>query len=247
VRTVAIIQARMGSTRLPGKVLADLGGRTVLARVVRRTARARELDAVWVATTEAPGDDAVVAECAALGVPVFRGSEDDVLDRYRDAACAADAAVVVRITADCPLIDPELIDRVVEAMFAAEPRPDYASTALQRTLPRGLDVEAFTAAALDHAWQEAREPYQRAHVTAYLYEHPERFALLPVVVAAPPGAAELRWTVDTPEDLELVRALYRRFGDDDTFGWHEALSAVAEEPHLAEINRGVPQKALQEG
>ena len=180
-------------------------------------------------------------------MPIFRGSEDDVLDRYAGAACAASAEVVVRITADCPLIDPELIDRVVEAMFATEPRPDYASTALQRTLPRGLDVEAFTAVALDHAWSEAREPYQRSHVTPYLYEHPERFALLPVAAAAPPCAADLRWTVDTSEDLELVRALYRRFGDEDTFGWREALTAVAEEPRLAEINRGVRQKALQEG
>lgn len=245
MKTVAIVQARSGSSRLPSKVLADIAGRTMLARVVRRTRRARCLDEVVVATTEAAADDAVAAEGAALDVAVHRGSEDDVLDRYRRAAEAAAAEAVVRITADCPLIDPAVIDRVVEAFAAAG--ADYASTTLERTLPRGLDVEAFTAEALARAWREAEEPYQRSHVTPYLYEHPERFALLPVTVPAPPGAAALRWTVDTAEDLELVRALYDRLGGDDAFGWRAALALVDAEPYLAEINRGVRQKALREG
>jgi spore coat polysaccharide biosynthesis protein SpsF len=248
MRTVAVVQARMGSSRLRGKVLADVGGRSMLARVVRRTARARRLAEVVVATTTGGADDPVAAEAAALGAGVFRGGEDDVLDRYHRAAGRFAVDLVVRITADCPLIDPEVIDRVVAAATEADGvRPDYASTTLERTLPRGLDVEAFTAEALAAAWREAREPYQRAHVTPYLYEHPERFTLLAVAVPAPPGAAGHRWTVDTAEDLELVRALYRRLGDDDAFGWRDALRVVETEPHLAEINRGVRQKALQEG
>ena len=245
MKTVAIVQARMGSTRLPGKVLADVGGRSMLARVVRRTRRSRRLDQVVVATSNGAGDDSIAAECAGLGVDVFRGSEDDVLDRYHRAAAAAAAEVVMRVTADCPLIDPAVIDAAIAAFSAAG--VDYASTTADRHLPRGLDVEVFTSEALDRAWHEAHQPYERAHVTPYLYEHPDRFTLLAVAIPAPPGATDHRWTVDTAEDLELVRALYRRFGHDDAFGWRDALAVVEAEPHLAQINRRVRQKALQEG
>jgi spore coat polysaccharide biosynthesis protein SpsF len=239
---VAIIQARMGSTRLPGKVLADLAGMPVLARVVHRARRSRRVDQVVVATSRGPADDAVAGLCSDLAVPCFRGSEEDVLERFRDAAREHRAEAVVRLTADCPLLDPAVVDQVVEGFLAG--RPDYASNTLERSWPRGLDTEVLTRDALETAAREALEPYQRAHVTPFLYQHPERFRLLPVV--APEDWSGLRWTVDTPEDLALVRELYRRLGDRGDFGFAAALAEVRADPQLAEWNRAVRQKDLSE-
>jgi spore coat polysaccharide biosynthesis protein SpsF len=243
VRVVAIIQARTGSTRLPRKVLREIGGATMLDRVVRRTKRASQLSEVVVATTVEPDDDAIVTECDRLGVQVFRGSEDDVLDRYYHAAMTFKAEAVVRITSDCPLIDSSVIDEVVRA-FSGE-TPDYASNSLTRTYPRGLDVEVMTMEALARAWNEATEPYHRVHVTPYLYQHPDVFRLLSLKAEA--DYSHLRWTVDTPEDLELVRSIYERLGNDDSFGWRSVLTLLADEPSLSELNRHVPQKSLEEG
>ena len=243
MRRVAIIQARMGSTRLPGKVLADIGGRTMLGRVVARARRASTLDEVVVATSTLPEDEAVAREAARLGAPVFRGSEQDVLDRYHEAAREFRADVVVRITSDCPLIEPEVVDRV-GAEFARA-AADYASNNMPQTYPRGLDVEVVTADALARAWREAREPYQRVHVTPYIYQHPELFRLLPVVAGR--DYSGHRWTVDTPEDLAFVRAVYERLGDSDLVSWRDVLALLEREPELAGLNRHVRQKALEEG
>jgi len=240
---IAVIQARMGSTRLPGKVLKDIGGATMLARVVRRTQRARLLDGVVIATSVAEPDEAVVIEASKLGVPVFRGSEEDVLDRYYQAALAHKAEVVARITSDCPLIDAEVIDHVV-SVFLHE-APDYASNSLIRTYPRGLDIEVMAMEALARAWREAREPYERAHVTPYIYRNPEKFRLLSV--KSDTDYSAYRWTVDTPEDLELVRAVYARLDCGDDFGWRDVLEVQAREPGLIELNRHIRQKALEEG
>ena len=243
MKVVAIVQARMGSTRLPGKVLLDLAGRTMLARVVRRVARAALVEEVVVATTDSPDDDPIVEECRRLPVACFRGNEDDVLDRFQQAATAFQADVVVRITADCPLIDPEVTDLVIRAFL--DHRPDYASNTLRRTYPRGLDTEVIAAAALAHASREASEPYQRVHVTPYLYQYPELFRLLAVT-----GSEDLsrhRWTVDSPQDLRFARAVYRRMGGVDAFSWHDVGRLVAEEPTLADLNRDVRHKELVEG
>lgn len=243
MKLVAIIQARMGSTRLPGKVLNDLEGETVLARVVNRLRRARLIDEVLVATTDRAADDAIVTECRRLSVPVSRGDQDDVLDRYFRAAQLAKADVVVRITSDCPLIDPEITDKTIAAFLKT--RPDYASNALVRTYPRGLDTEVMLAAALGRAWQEARKPYEREHVTPYLYEHPADFKILSVTGDADHSGH--RWTVDTPEDLALVRAIYARLKDNPMFLWSDVLDLLEREPGLVELNRSVRQKALQGG
>lgn len=232
----------MGSSRLPGKVLMDIGGHTMLARVVRRLRRCASLDVVVVATSGLPADDAVAREADRLGAAVWRGSEDDVLDRYRGAAAAAAADVVVRVTADCPLIDPALVDHVVERFLAAG--PDYASSSLERSFPRGLDVEVFSRGALEIAAREAREDFERVHVTPFLYRRPQRFRLLSVTADEDHG--DLRWTVDSSADLELVRRIYRYLGDDDGFGWRDALRVVDEHPELREINRHVRQKELEE-
>jgi spore coat polysaccharide biosynthesis protein SpsF len=243
LKVVAIIQARMGSTRLPGKVLKDLEGETVLARVVNRLRRARLIEEVLVAATDRVADDAIIEECRSLSVPVSRGDQDDVLDRYFRAAQLAKADVVVRITSDCPLIDPEITDKTIAAFL--ETRPDYASNALVRTYPRGLDTEVMSAAALGRAWQEARKPYEREHVTPYFYEHPADFKLLSIT-----GDADYsghRWTVDTPEDLALVQAIYARLKGNPMFLWHDVLDLLDREPGLVELNRSVRQKALHGG
>ena len=240
MRVIAIIQARMGSTRLPGKVLMDLHGESVLARVVQRLRRARLIDCVVVATTNRPCDDVIVRECNSLQVACLRGSETDVLGRYWQAAQWFAAEVIVRVTSDCPLIDPELADETIRA-FLSQPA-DYASNALERTYPRGVDTEVFTIAALERAWREAIKPYEREHVTPYMYEHPESFRLLSV--RAERDYSAYRWTLDTPEDLKLIRAIYSRFEGRDGFGWRDVLALMEREPELAELNGHVLQKAV---
>jgi spore coat polysaccharide biosynthesis protein SpsF len=239
---VAIIQARMGSTRLPGKVLRDLGGDTVLARVVSRVRRCRLVNDVVVATSKDPVDDIILKECQRLGTRVFRGCEQDVLDRYYCAAREAKAEVVVRITSDCPLIDPGVSDKTIQAFLDA--RPDYASNVLERTYPRGLDTEVVTFAALESAWRDAREPYQREHVTPFFYQHPERFRLLSV--KGDLDYSQYRWTLDTPEDLEFLRAVYARQMSQRDLAWQDVLSMVEREPGLAEINRHIVQKTVRD-
>ncbi len=243
MKIVAIIQARMGSTRLPGKVMLDLEGATVLAHVIARVKRSSTIGEVVVATSDGAGDDVIVVECKRLATNVFRGDENDVLDRYYRAAQFSSADVVVRITADCPLLDPEITDYVVSEFLGQ--RPDYASNTLVRTYPRGLDTEVFTMAALERAWHEASEPYHRAHVTPYLYQNPERFRLL--AVGGQQDFSGFRWTLDTPEDLEFLRAVYAGFPDREDFGWLEVRSLLEREPHLLELNRNVAQKDLHEG
>jgi spore coat polysaccharide biosynthesis protein SpsF len=240
LRTVAIVQARVGSTRLPGKVLLPLLGEPMLTRVMRRVGRARTVDEVALATTSLPEDDAVVALAQAEGWPVERGSETDLLARYLDAAEHRRADVVVRITSDCPLIDPGVIDRTVEAF--REDTVDYASNTLEpRTFPRGLDVEVVTRAALERADREDRNPAWREHATPYIYRHPELFRL--VRVPAPEDHSEHRWSVDTHEDYALVRMLYESLGGDD-FNWVEALAVVEANPDWGSSNRNVAQKMV---
>lgn len=243
MNTVAIIQARMGSTRLPGKVMKDLNGATMLERVVSHTRRATSLDSIVVATSTQATDQPVVDLCVRLGVPCSRGSETDVLDRYYQAAKVAGAETVVRITSDCPLIDSSIIDKTVREFEAH--KPDYASNTLRRTYPRGLDTEVFTMAGLERCWREAKDDYQRIHVTPFFYQHPELFRLH--AVTGEQDFSTHRWTVDTPEDLQFVREIYSRLGPGDEFSWTDVLALLKREPALAAINQAISQKALHEG
>jgi len=242
MRIVAIIQARMGSTRLPGKVMKDLEGETVLARVVSRVRRAREVGEVVIATTHQTEDDVIVDECRRLAVRVFRGEAHDVLDRYYHAARQERAEAIVRITSDCPLIEPAITDATVTAFL--ERRPDYASNVLRRTYPRGLDTEIMTWEALDRSWRQAKQPYQREHVTPYIYENPDQFTLYSV--EGKTDYSGHRWTVDEPEDLAFLRAVYERMADDECFSWQDVLALLEREPGLVDLNRHVSQKALRE-
>ncbi len=239
-RTVAIIQARTGSERLPGKVLLPLLGEPMLVHVVRRVSRAKSLDATVVATTTLSADDAIDELATREGWRISRGSETDLLDRYRQAAKANDADVVVRITSDCPLIDPTLIDDVVSARDKAN--ADYASNSLEpRTYPRGLDVEAMTIGALEAADHDDTDPRSREHATPWIYRHPDRFTIVPVRSKVDLSAH--RWTVDTPEDYDLVRRIYDALGRDD-FSWRDALAVVDAHPEWSELNRHIRQKAV---
>lgn len=246
---IAIIQARMGSTRLPAKVLADILGRPMLLRVVDRALDARLIDKVVVATSTLPADDPIATLCRENRIDCFRGDESDVLRRYADAARHFEASLVTRITSDCPLLDPYVTDRVIEA-FRQSRRgdettgADYASNTLRRTWPRGLDTEVFTVDAILKADREAQQPYQRTHVTPYIYENPEQFRLLPFCGNA--DWSHLRWTVDTPEDLELIRAVYRQLPDDST-DWCDAADIVTRDQELSAINTHIRQKETHEG
>jgi spore coat polysaccharide biosynthesis protein SpsF len=240
-RVVAIIQARSGSTRLPHKIFADIAGQTMLGRTVRRAQGAKTVAEVVVATTDGALDDRVVEESRRLGVRAIRGSEMDVLDRYRQAASASRAETIVRLTSDCPLIDPGVVDVVVQAFFE-HPGTVYCSNVLKRTFPRGLDVEVIDRAALDAAAAESSQPHQREHVTPYLYERPGRFSLRSVEAAEDFSA--YRWTVDEIDDLRLVREIYAAFAPNDMFGWEEVIHLIRLRPELATLNTHVTQKPI---
>ena len=198
----------MRSTRLPGKVIADLAGQPMVTRVVARARAAERVDDVWVACSDHQADEPLVSHCRAAGIALFRGAEGDVLGRYLAAAAAASAEVVVRLTADCPLIDPQTISAVVDALGRGGDAVDYASNVLERTFPRGLDVEAFSIEALSRMDRLGRTASAREHVTlGPRVEHPQAFSSRQVQAAV--NDSDLRWTVDTAADLEHVRRIYR--------------------------------------
>ena len=242
MRINAVIQARSGSTRLPGKVLEDLGGRPVLEWVVRAARSATQIDQVIVATSTLAGDDVVADLGKSLGAQVVRGSENDVLSRFIAALDAFPADAVVRLTADFPLLDPTLIDAVAGA-WAAAPVHDYVSTILVRCLPRGLDVELATARAL-RAVDEIAVGHDRVHVTSLLYAQPTPYRLLGVCVTPP--ANDLRVTLDTKADLMLLRALVAELPDSPP-SWRDVVAILRARPDLVAINSGVHQKPLAAG
>lgn len=245
MKTVAIVQARVGSTRLPGKILLPLAGRSVLAHVLERVRAASGVDETVVATTTAPADAAVAAEAERSGVRVFRGDEADVLSRYALSAAASAADVVVRVTSDCPFLDPALLSAMLGAFHAsrAAGRPlDYLSNTVVRSFPRGLDAEIFTRAALDRAAREAVAPHEREHVTPYLYQRPERFAVDQYVHV--PDLSAHRWTLDTPDDWELIRRVAEALGPQgQCFTTDAVLALLAEKPDWTKLNAHTEQKS----
>lgn len=225
---LAIVQARMSSSRLPGKVLADVEGTPMILRQLERVRAAATVDEVLVATSVDGSDDALVDVLHAAGVEVYRGSLADVLGRYLGAARERGAARVLRLTADCPLADPDVIDAVVRAHDASG--ADYASNVLERTYPRGLDVESVTVDALERV-ETVASPEEREHVTLGIYRRPAEFTL--TSVTQPGDHSNLRWTVDVPADLAFVRAVYRELGTaSSVFGSDEILELIRQRPEL---------------
>jgi spore coat polysaccharide biosynthesis protein SpsF len=241
-RTIAIIQARMSSTRLPGKVLKTSYGRSMLERMVERIRKSTLLEEVLVATTTDGSDDLIESACKRIGVKCFRGSLQDVLDRYYQAAIQWKAESVVRLTGDCPLIDPMLIDDVIRAL--TETRVDFACNRLpppfKRTYPIGLDVEACTFSALENAWHNAKAKNEREHVMPYLYTEPGRFKVTQLNYSEDLG--HLRWTLDTPQDLLLLRRIYRHFHGRNDFSWLDVLNLYREQPRIFDVNAAVQHK-----
>ena len=238
MHTVAVIQARMGSTRLPGKVLREIAGRPMIDWVVGWARQISTVDKVVVATSVLEREAPLVEHLNEEEIPVLRGPEDDVLARYVKAMETNEADAVVRLTGDCPLLMPEVSERVIQASL--EEDCDYASNTIERTYPRGLDTEVLSPEALRRSDNEATEAADREHVTRYIRRRPDRFSLCSVT--AEKDRSDLRWTVDEEADLTLVRKIYSEM-DGMVFGYHDVLQLLEAHPEWTDINRDVEQKA----
>ena len=234
----------MSSTRLPGKVMKLVMGKTLLEHLIDRLKQVKSADEIIIATTTKAVDDIIVETADRLGVKVFRGSENDVLERYYLAAKQSGLDTVVRITSDCPVMDPKVVDQCVSFFFEKQP-VDYISNCTKRSFPVGLDVEVFSFEALQRAFNEAKEWPEREHVAPYIYRHPEKFKL--AFLECEEDMSGLRWTVDTKEDLELIQKIYEKlYPRDRMFGFKEMLELFKKEPELKKINEKVHQKKVGE-
>jgi len=236
-KIVAILQARMGSTRLLGKSLIDICGKPLVQRVIERVGYSKLIDDLVVATTEKHADDVIVELCRDLGAKYFRGSEDDVLDRYYCCAKRFNVEIVVRVTADDPFKDPVVIDKVIGALLESHGL-DYVSNTIKPTFPDGLDIEVFTCKTLEKAWKEATRKSDREHVTPYIWRNPNIFKIRNIENNV--DLSHLRWTLDTSRDLEFAREIYSRFSAcANLFLMDDILNLLEREPWLANINAGV--------
>jgi spore coat polysaccharide biosynthesis protein SpsF len=243
-RIVCIVEARFGSSRLPGKVVMPILGQPMLGRMLERVIRARTLDALMVACPEGPDDDAVERVALEYGASCFRGSEDDVLARVVGAAGAANADVIVEVTGDCPLHEPALIDKVVADYMLGG--ADFVSNILPYSTPRGTDVRVFSARSLAGIAARSTDPADREHVSLHYWEHPEQYRLRNVVTEFPAEAATLRLTVDTEDDLRFVRAVYEElYPGNPAFTLADVIDLLAARPDIKAINANVVQKAVR--
>jgi spore coat polysaccharide biosynthesis protein SpsF len=243
-RIACIIEARFNSTRLPGKVLMPISGEPMLARLIERLRLARTIDEIVVATTTSESDDAVARVAEYMGAHTFRGSEDDVLDRVVNAARSCNADIIVEITGDCPLTDPGLIDKVVGDFLVGG--ADFVSNILPHTTPRGTDVRVFRANDLAEINAKSSDPADHEHVSLHFWEHLDRYQCRNVEMDLPDVVAELRWTVDTQQDLEFVRAVYDGlYSSNPAFSLVDVLDYLNANPQLLEINRHVAQKSVR--
>ena len=236
MKTVLIIQARMQSSRLPGKVLLPLREKPMLEWVIQRASRSQVIDSCMVATTSDPADNAIADWCESHHVSVYRGSQYDVLDRYYHAAAAAKADHIIRVTADCPLIDPFLIDDLFA--FYQKEQADFAANRLpppwHRTYPIGLDTEIVSMKMLETAWKNADEKFEREHVMPWFYDTPGRCKVS--ILDNPVDYGMHRWTVDTPEDYEMMKALFMKLDDPLSASWLDILNVISANPELEMIN-----------
>jgi spore coat polysaccharide biosynthesis protein SpsF len=241
MKVVAIVQARMNSSRLPGKVMLNLNGRTVLSHVLERVKAIPSVDEVIVATTTGKQDRVLCDEALRSGCSYYCGSEDDVLERYYQAATIAEADIVVRITSDCPLLDPEISDNVIK--YHLNSGSDYTSNTKVRSYPRGLDVEVFAYRALKQAFELTKEAAQREHVTPYIYGHPELFTI--GSYSQDIDYSSYRWTLDTPEDWILIEAIYKElYQAGSLFPFEKIIAFLGDNPALLKINSHIEQKKI---
>lgn len=241
MKVVVIVQARMRSTRLPGKILKTVLEKPLLEYQIERLRRVRLADEIVIATTDDGSEGPIVELCQRLRVPFFRGSEEDVLARYHGAAVAFKADVVVRVTSDCPIIDPAVIDGVIGFYLKNRSRYHYVSNSETRSYPRGMDTEVCSFEVLDEAFREATRQPDREHVTLFICRQPRRYRLGQVVYRE--DQSRHRWTVDTPEDFELIRRIIQSlWPQDPCFGLERCLALLEEHPEWALINAHVEQK-----
>jgi len=240
VKVAAIIQARMGSTRLPGKVLKKVLNKTLLEYQIERVKRAKTIDEIIIATTTKESDNPIVELCEHLSVPYYRGSEEDVLSRYYESATQFNVDVIVRLTSDCPIIDPYIIDKVVLYYLDNLPKYDYVSNS---EYPRGMDTEVFSTTIIEEVNKKARKEYEREHVTPYIYLNPERYSLGKIV-----GSKDLnkyRLTVDTTEDFELIENIITElYPQNKNFTINDILSLFRKKTELIHINKHIKQKNI---
>ena len=246
MKTVVIVQARMTSSRLPGKVLKRVLDKPLLEYQIERVRKVKSADEIVIATTVNNVDREIVEFCDRLSLPCFRGSEQDVLSRFRDAAAAFHADVVIRLTSDCPIIDPHVVERVLRHFLENASNYDYVSNCIARTYPRGMDTEIFPFGILEEAYHEAEEPADREHVTPFIYRQRHRFRLSNV--AYPRDLSFHRWTVDTEEDFTLIRRIIEELHPlNPEFRMEDVLGLFDREPDLYRINANVEQKDTGSG
>ncbi len=238
------MQARIGSTRLPGKILEDICGKPMIARVLDRIKKIQLIDNIVVATTTLPEDDILIEliNNHDTSIGIYRGSINDVLDRYYKAAINFSANIIVRVTSDDPLIDPELCDCIIKAYFRE--KCDYCCNNMPRSYPLGLDVEVFSFETLKDVWGKAKEQYQREHVTPFIRENSGKYKIFNLNNKE--DYSLMRWTVDTNEDLLFVRSIYERLIDKEWFSWKDVIKIIKREPYLLKINKDIKQKTLAE-
>jgi spore coat polysaccharide biosynthesis protein SpsF len=243
MKTVIIVQARMTSTRLPGKVMKTVLGKPLLEYLIERLRRVKLANKIVIATTMNDIDLPIVELCAYLNIACFRGSEDDVLARYHGAAIAHNADVIVRVTSDCPVIDPKVIDNIIKFYLAHQSEYDYVSNRIKRTYPRGMDSEIFSLKVLNETFCEATEPSDREHVTPFIYRHPKRYRL--ANVSANKNQSHHRWTVDTHEDFLLVSKIIEMlYPVKPEFNLEDILHFFEMHPEFFQINAHVEQKKV---
>jgi len=244
LKIISTIEARMGATRLPGKVLLPVLGRPALELLIERLKRARRVDEIIVATTVNKNDEPIVKLCERLGVPFYRGSEGDVLSRVLEAAKSIGGDIIVEITGDCPLIDPEIVDQCIDLFFSGE--YDYVSNILKRTYPRGLVVQVFPTAILEKAASLTKDPMDHEHVSLYIYNHPEIFRLKNVYAPSELHWPELALTLDTPEDYKLIKEVFERlYVKNPNFLTKDVIELFLRNPELAEINSHIQRKPVK--
>lgn len=241
---ICIIQARLGSTRLPGKILMKMGEMPVLWHVIQRVKKSKSVNKIIIATTLEEKDDPIVDFCNQYAIPFFRGSEDDVLDRYYQAAEKFKSKIIVRVTSDCPLVDAQVIDELIN-LFQKK-HCDYVCNNMPPNYPHGLDAEVFSFSALEKAWKEAKNQFEREHVTPYIRLNPNKFKIKNL--SNKKDLSKIRWTLDFKEDLEALREIYKLLGGKaltHDFTWLDVLKIYNEHPYIRKINKNVNWKEIR--